>query len=130
MQKNPTGAARPGMPYAVPPHVVTTCMGAQSQKCPFRPELPEGFAAAVEETVAASGWPEFQRERLGQGIRHHQMFQITIAGCANGCSRPHITDVGLVASVALAFDPARCTGCAACVASCPDQAIELAVADG
>ena len=104
-------------------HLISFCKGAESGKCPLALPLPEEFMQRLEIVVADAGWAEFLHSRLGRRVRHHHMFQIAVSGCANGCSRPHIADLGLIAACALEQDATNCTACGDCAASCPDAAI-------
>ncbi len=105
--------------------------------------------AAIEE----SGWSEYLMGRLSRPPLAHQRLRVAISGCPNGCSQPHIRDIGIVAQVRptavleactacgqcaevcdeaaigvadeeAAIDQARCVGCGACIDACPAEAIE------
>jgi dissimilatory sulfite reductase (desulfoviridin) alpha/beta subunit len=49
---------------------------------------------------------------------------VSFAGCANGCSRPHNSDIGIIAVAEVAAASRECpAGCCDCAAACPLQAI-------
>ncbi|MDO7787984.1 4Fe-4S binding protein [Desulforamulus aquiferis] len=57
--------------------------------------------------------------------KHHDIFQVAIAGCPNSCSQPQIKDFGIQGQL-VPIIGAGCTGCGLCVAACPDNCLELA----
>jgi dissimilatory sulfite reductase (desulfoviridin) alpha/beta subunit len=111
---------------ADPAFEIVVCRGAQGRPCPYALPVDPGLPGRLEGRIAASGWPALLAARLTGGARHHHRFQLAVAGCANGCSRPHIADVGLIRACRPQVDPAACTGCGACEAACPDGAVSLA----
>jgi len=51
-------------------------------------------------------------------------FTISFAGCPNGCSRPHNTDVGIIAVAKVTIADQGCPdGCRECAKVCPVQAV-------
>lgn len=51
-------------------------------------------------------------------------FTISFAGCPNGCSRPHNTDIGIVAVAKVSIADQGCPeGCQECAKVCPVQAV-------
>lgn len=52
-------------------------------------------------------------------------FTISFAGCSNGCSRPHNSDMGIIAVGKVAISDINCpTGCRECAIACPVQAVD------
>ncbi len=90
--------------------------------------------AQLHQAVETSGWPRFLHEHTSGVIRRHEAFSISLAGCANACSNPHIADVGFVAVWRPETDKNRCAGshaCAGkdgvapCVSACPEGMVTL-----
>ncbi|WP_462323913.1 4Fe-4S dicluster-binding protein [Desulfoplanes sp.] len=104
-------------------HDVIACRGTQPDGCPNGLEFSLGFAQEVTRTIEISGWPEFLHNNVKGKIGHHHRFRASIAACANGCSRPHIVDIGFIAAEYPSVQPELCIGCGKCVRACPDQAI-------
>ncbi len=116
------------------PFIVNGCRGttvssSRGGTCRFSLPVPEGFLARLERVVAESGWPEFLRDVVRGPILHHHAFRVAVSACPNGCSRPHIADVGIIR----AWTPGRasdaCTRCGLCERLCPDHAMTLGAED-
>lgn len=103
--------------------IVTACRGFESGRCRF--SLVEGglSSADIESAVAATGWDTFVKSRARGPLMQHDAFKVALTGCANGCSRPHVMDMGLIR--AERPGPARetCTGCGLCIRQCPEGAL-------
>ncbi|WP_432735472.1 4Fe-4S binding protein [Maridesulfovibrio sp. FT414] len=104
---------------------INICRGIEGGECRFALFVSDGFAAEIERTVNESGWPEFLRERYGEKINRHKAFTVNGSACPNGCSRPHISDIGLIRSCVPVIDHDNCIRCEECVRACPDEAMEL-----
>jgi len=52
-------------------------------------------------------------------------FSISISLCPNGCSRPQIADIGIIAVTYPCINYSRCTGCAVCIPSCRESALKI-----
>ncbi|MEG6506461.1 4Fe-4S dicluster domain-containing protein [Nitratidesulfovibrio sp. 1201_IL3209] len=116
------------------PFIVNGCRGttvssSRGGTCRFSLPVPEGFLVRLERVVAESGWPEFLRDVVRGPILHHHAFRVAVSACPNGCSRPHIADVGIIR----AWTPGRasdaCTRCGLCERLCPDHAMTLGEGD-
>ncbi|MBU1611738.1 MAG: 4Fe-4S binding protein, partial [Proteobacteria bacterium] len=58
-------------------------------------------------------------------LHRHHGFQIHLSACPNGCSRPHIADIGFIRACVPSVDADTCTSCGDCAESCPDTAISM-----
>lgn len=112
----------PGSQDALPAHSVRVCRGAQQCKHAVAPGYDP--TEMLTEQVLAAGWPEFIARRV-QPLRHHHQFRLAYAACANGCSQPHIADMGLLAFAPIAVQPELCSACGACVKVCAEQALRI-----
>ena len=94
----------------------------------------EELLAALRAAVEGSEWPAFAAEKTGGVIRRHDAFSVSLAGCANACSNPHIADLGLIAVWRPELNAPACPGadpCAKdniappCAAACPENAVKF-----
>lgn len=56
-------------------------------------------------------------------LKHHKL-KVSISGCPNACSKPHIADIGIIVRV----EPilvGKCTECGVCLRPCMEDAIDL-----
>jgi len=56
--------------------------------------------------------------------KHHQIFQLALAGCPNACSQPQIKDFGIIGQVVPQLSN-NCSGCGTCAEVCPEKAISI-----
>ncbi|WP_408956375.1 4Fe-4S binding protein [Natroniella sp. ANB-PHB2] len=57
--------------------------------------------------------------------RHHHLFKINIAACPNGCTKPQIKDIGIIANKKIEFITNKCIYCKRCIETCKEEAINL-----
>ncbi len=105
--------------------IVNICRGIKGGECRFALSVDGDFAARIEEAVAATGWLEFLKKQFGDNISRHKIFSVNAGACPNGCSRPHIADIGLIRACVPVIEHDGCTTCGECVEHCPDDAMEL-----
>ncbi|MGE4292719.1 MAG: 4Fe-4S dicluster domain-containing protein [Desulfovibrio sp.] len=104
---------------------IEVCRGIDPGQCPHRIAASAEFAERLERVVRESGWPAFLEVRHGARLHFHHAFRLAISGCPNGCSRPHIQDLGLIRAERPALDPVACSSCGLCAESCPDGAMTM-----
>lgn len=111
---------------ATGPFDITACRGVEAaNNCRFAMGVSAGLLREIELAIADSGWPEFLRTAISGPLLHHHAFKISVAACPNGCSRPHVADVGIIRACAPMLDPEPCNQCRICEKSCPDKAITM-----
>lgn len=103
---------------------VEGCFG--SNGCPNRIDTGSDLAAALEQELAGRDLKAFLKARVAGPLKLHHEFRLTLADCPNGCSRPQIADVGLIAARRPQLTATPCSGCGSCVAACQERAITLA----
>ncbi|ACS80904.1 4Fe-4S dicluster domain-containing protein [Maridesulfovibrio salexigens] len=104
--------------------VINTCRGT-SGGCRFALHVDEDFAERLEKVIEESGWPEFLHQKFGEKVNRHKLVNVSAASCPNGCSRPHIADIGLIRACVPVIDHEGCIGCEECIRNCPDEAMEM-----
>lgn len=116
--------------HAPSPFIVSGCRGtavcaSRGATCRFALPVPEDFSSRLERVATESGWPEFLRSAVRGPILHHHAFRVSIAACPNGCSRPHIADLGIIRAWTPGGASAACTWCGLCERLCPDHAMTV-----
>lgn len=104
---------------------INICRGIDRGECKLALFVDEEFSSRIENVVEESGWPAFLQERYGKEINRHKKVTINGSACPNGCSRPHISDIGLIRACVPMVDHDTCISCGECIQTCPDDAMEL-----
>ena len=110
----------------MPAHAVIleTCRGVKPSGCPHAAPLPRDSLAQVVHLAATTPEPAALAD-LARPLRRHEQFRLAVCACPNGCVRPHVADLGLLATRTVAVDTAVCTGCGLCAETCPDRAMAI-----
>jgi dissimilatory sulfite reductase (desulfoviridin) alpha/beta subunit len=112
-----------GMASDVRGYQLDTCFGPGG--CPNRSVISDDLGKRLEQVLQGANLLSFLKEQVGEDLKFHHEFRVTVADCPNACSQPQIKDVGIIGAVLPAVTQESCTQCGACVDVCPDEAITL-----
>ena len=101
-----------------------TCFGPSG--CPNRAIDSAALLTRVEKALQNADLLQFLQQCLGDDIKFHHEFRLTIADCPNACSQPQIKDIGIIGACVPDVKDAECSECEACVDVCKEDAIEIA----
>ncbi|MCG8637812.1 MAG: 4Fe-4S binding protein [Desulfobacterales bacterium] len=112
-----------GMESEIKGHDVSACFGGEG--CP-NSVVPSGrlvkdIQALMEEADILS----FLRSEVKGDLKFHHEFRVSVSDCPNACSRPQITDIGIIGAAVPGITTEPCSACEACVEICPEQAVVL-----
>jgi dissimilatory sulfite reductase (desulfoviridin) alpha/beta subunit len=112
-----------GMAAEVKGYQLDTCFGPSG--CPNRSVVSDDLVKQLEHVLQAADLLSFLKEQVGDDLKFHHEFRVTVADCPNACSQPQIKDVGILGMSLPAVTDEACTHCDACIDVCPDDAITL-----
>lgn len=117
-----------GMEKEIKGYSLTACFG--NSGCPNRipdtASLPDKMEAVLEKANLYT----FLKNTVKGDLKFHHEFRATVADCPNACSRPQITDMGIIAASVPMITDESCTGCLACVDTCRENSITVAEKTG
>ena len=113
-----------GMASEVKGYRLDSCFGPSG--CPHRSVISEDLVKRLEQVLQSADLLSFLKEQVGDDLKFHHEFRVSVADCPNACSQPQIKDVGIIGAVKPHITEEPCTHCGACVDVCPDDAITLA----
>jgi anaerobic sulfite reductase subunit C len=112
-----------GMAAEVKGYRIESCFGASG--CPNRAVQTHDLAQRLQALLQNADLLSFLKQRLGDAIKFHHEFQISLADCPNACSQPQIKDIGIIGACLPQVTDSPCSRCEACLRSCREQAICL-----
>ena len=112
-----------GMESEIKGYDVSVCFGGAG--CPNAVGDAAGLAREIETVMAEADILSFLKAEVKGDLKFHHEFRISISDCPNACSRPQITDIGIIGAAAPGVTDAACSGCESCVQACPDGAVTL-----
>lgn len=103
---------------------IETCFGMGN--CPHCVVSSDILTKKLEDIVRKKNLKSFLEKKAGGPLKIHHEFRVSISDCPSACSRPQITDIGLIgACVPDITDTADCNLCEACIEACKEGAISL-----
>ena len=100
-----------------------TCFGASG--CPNRIAPDPDLMAKLDIMLAAQDLKSFLKERVEGPLKIHHEYRVTVADCPNACSRPQISDVGIIAVQEPLVAGVSCSRCSSCLDTCAEAALSL-----
>jgi anaerobic sulfite reductase subunit C len=104
-------------------YTLETCFGGSG--CQNALVTSTELVPRLEQLLEQAGLLSFLRSRLGEKLKLHHQFRVTVSDCPNACSQPQIKDVGIIGEAEMSCDPDACTGCGECAAVCEESAVIL-----
>jgi dissimilatory sulfite reductase (desulfoviridin) alpha/beta subunit len=112
-----------GMSREVKGYQVDGCFAAGG--CPNRIGDGSRLLARIEAVLQEADLLSFLKSTVDGPLKFHHEFRVSLAECPNSCSQVQIKDIGILAASTPRITDIPCSGCGACVAACPDDAIRL-----
>ena len=103
---------------------VEACFGPTG--CPNRAVAYDDLFKKIEDRLARRNLKSFLKEKVQGPLKLHHEFLVSISECPNACSRPQISDLGLIGARSPKISAEPCIQCEACVDICREGAIILA----
>ena len=100
-----------------------TCFG--SGGCPNRAVETNSLFNSIENLLVKEDILKFLKQNVGDNIKFHHEFRITLADCPNACSQPQIKDIGIIGASIPDITENECTLCGQSVDICKENAITL-----
>ncbi|MCK4259196.1 MAG: 4Fe-4S binding protein [Halanaerobiales bacterium] len=93
--------------------------------CPKSVIEPKDLEMDILDLIDRLGLSDELKEHFPEEDVLHPTLTISISGCVNGCSNPHIKDVGLEGTVSLKKNIELCNKCGECIKACSDHVISM-----
>jgi dissimilatory sulfite reductase (desulfoviridin) alpha/beta subunit len=104
---------------------IDACFGAGG--CPNR-IMENSLPEKIEEILKSADIAGFLRDQVGENLKFHHEFRVTVSDCPNACSQPQIKDIGIVGAQVPMVTENECIRCNACVEACKEGAAVLSPA--
>ncbi len=115
--------SRGGMAKDIRGYEVSSCFGGSG--CPNTANSCTTLADEIETILVKEDILSFLKLNVKGDLKFHHEFRVALADCPNACSRPQITDIGIIGSVVPGLSEEPCSLCNACVEVCDEIAIQL-----
>ena len=100
-----------------------TCFG--SAGCSNRAVESSSLFNRLENLLEKEDILNFLRQNIGDNIKFHHEFRVTLADCPNACSQPQIKDIGIIGASIPGITENECALCGQCVDICKENAVAL-----
>jgi len=79
----------------------------------------------LEKILSKRNLKGFLKDKVGGPLKLHHEFRVSMSDCPNACSRPQITDIGLLGACVPEVTDEECSKCEACIEICGEDALSL-----
>ncbi len=103
------------------PYSINICRGLTGCPSAVGPSLE--LKQGVEKVFERIQFNEIFQKAYSGNIQRHKQFKLAISCCPNGCSMPHIADIGIIFAGPVEVTNNPCSKCMACAKICQEKAI-------
>ena len=112
-----------GMESEIKGYDVSACFGGEG--CPNSVAPSAQLVRDIEALMADADILGFLKSQVKGDLKFHHEFRVSVSDCPNACSRPQITDIGIIGAAVPGITDEPCSQCEACVEACPENAVVL-----
>jgi anaerobic sulfite reductase subunit C len=112
-----------GMASEVKGYQLDVCFGPSG--CANRATISDELVKKLEKVLQHADLFSFLKEQVGEDLKFHHEFRVTLSDCPNACSQPQIKDIGIIGAIQPIVKGEECNHCGECAAICPDNAISI-----
>jgi anaerobic sulfite reductase subunit C len=112
-----------GMASEIKGYQLDACFGPSG--CPNRAVISDSLVKSLVHVLQKADLFSFLKEQVGENIKFHHEFRVSVADCPNACSQPQIKDIGIIGAIAPGITEIECTQCGECLENCPDDALVI-----
>lgn len=99
------------------------CFGPNG--CPNRAVETDPLVQSLDQILREANLLDFLKQQVGEQLKFHHEFRVTVAECPNACAQPQIKDIGIIGARRPGITDESCSYCEACQSACPDEAITV-----
>ena len=99
------------------------CFGPNG--CPNRAVETDALVQRLDQVLREANLLDFLKQQVGEDLKFHHEFRVTVAECPNACSQPQIKDIGIIGARRPNITDEPCSCCGECQSTCPDKAITV-----
>ncbi len=100
-----------------------SCFGTGG--CPNRIPTEDNFVRTLEEMLKSRNLKTLLKSKVDGPLKFHHEFRVSVSDCPNACSRPQVTDLGVIAAVRPVPSDADCSQCGVCAEICIENAVTM-----
>ncbi len=112
-----------GMESEIMGYDVSACFGGEG--CPNSVISSGPLIKDIQALMEEADILTFLKSEVRGDLKFHHELRVSVSDCPNACSRPQITDIGIIGAAVPGITAEPCSACEACVDICPEQAIVL-----
>ena len=112
-----------GMESEIKGYDVSACFGGEG--CPNSVVPSKQLIRDIEALMEEADILSFLKSEVKGDLKFHHEFRVSISDCPNACSRPQITDIGIIGAALPGITTEPCSDCGACVDACKEGAVVL-----
>ncbi|MFO8085864.1 MAG: hypothetical protein R6U27_16260 [Desulfobacterales bacterium] len=102
-----------GMASEIKGYQLDACFGPSG--CPNRAAISDSLVKSLEQILQKADLLSFLKEQVGENIKFHHEFRVSVADCPNACSQPQIKDIGIIGAIVPTVTEKECSQCGECL---------------